>query len=89
MDYHYNSSNTVVAWFPRWEYKPKVPTYRQLDSRLDCNRRHTHHLKATRDAVNPLSFDYSTGSFEADDDIILLNRIRPPPKLKAGWSAFV
>ena len=91
MDYHHNSSNTMAAWFPWWEYKPKDPTYRQLDSHPDRNRRHTHHLKAHRDAVNSLIIDFSIRSFEADDDIILLNRMTDlHPVLKpSGPRSFV
>lgn len=74
MDYHRDFSNTVAARLFWLEHKSKISSYRRLDSLTDRYRRHTHHTVPAWGGVNHSQFDDLTGSVEADEIFISLNR---------------
>src|SRR4030042_328630 len=74
MDYHHCSSSTVAAWRLRWESKSKFPKNRQLDPHSDRNRDHTCHPETPWSVVIFSRINDWTGSIEADEVFILLNR---------------
>jgi len=58
-----------------------------LDPRSDRYRRHTHHIEPAWDGVNRSRFNDLTGSVEADEVFISLNREAICRPVEYGWGA--
>ena len=65
MDYHRNSSNTLAAGFPGWEYKPKITAYRQLDPYFARYRGHPGCFERVGYRLAPSSVENRRGSRQA------------------------
>ena len=61
MDYHRNSSNTLAAGFPGWEYKPKITAYRQLDPCFARYRGHPGCFKRVGYRLDPSFVENRSG----------------------------
>ena len=65
VDYHRNSGGTVAARFLGWEYKPKLPAYRQLDPHSDRHRGHPGCFETVGNRLDPRFVEIRRGSRQA------------------------